>query len=87
MEGCKISKHWTQKSRADQIERVQSMIIARGGWGVILSSIGELQFTYYLAKTLGCTVKKAQEYIECIIRGTLAESNIERSESTDVEKH
>lgn len=59
--------HFTQKSRIHAINRVRELIIYYGGWQVISEKIGERPFSFKIADELGCTPKKASEYITHVI--------------------
>lgn len=74
-------KHWTQRAREKQIERLEQLILYYGGWGHIVSVIGESQFMYYASKRLGCSTRKCREYLDIILRGTIAEKEMKKDET------
>ena len=51
--------------------------MATGGLDLIESQIGVSHFVYYIAEELGCTVKKAREYIQICKMATIARHRIQ----------
>jgi hypothetical protein len=72
-----MSPHFQQRSRDDQIRKLQSLIREYGGWGYIVSNIGEERFIYLASLKLGATPYRIREYFQTILQAGLAEQRLE----------
>lgn len=57
-------ENWTQVIRRQNLEKTEALIKEFGGYSSVLSDMHD--FERYLARELGCSIKKGKEYIETV---------------------
>lgn len=62
---------------SEQVQKVKDLIIACGGLHVIETQIGIQHFKYYVAGEVGCTPRKAEDYITLLKRSAIAKARID----------